>query len=115
MIYILYGLYNLIYQIATIVFLFFANTYLNSFVIPDNLKWRKGILREDLGSLVTAQTILLLVEAGILMLLMYYINKLYLLSFAKADNAKSTALWTAGIFSVITLGFIIVLIYVVFK
>jgi len=52
--YILYGLYNIIYQIATIAFLFFANTYLNSFIIPDSLKWRDGKLREDLGGLETA-------------------------------------------------------------
>jgi hypothetical protein len=113
--YILYGLYNLIYQIATIAFLFFANTYLNSFLIPDSLKWRDGKLREDLGSLATVQTIILLVEAGLLMLLMYYINKRYLLSFAKSDNANNIALWTAGIYSVITVVFIVVLIYTAFK
>ncbi len=113
--YILYGLYNVIYLIATIAFLFFANTNLNVFIIPDNLKWREGKLREDLGSLATAQTIILLVEASLLMLLMYYINKLYLLSFAKADNSNSIALWTAGIYSVITVAFIVVLIYTAFK
>ena len=113
--YILYGLYNVIYQIATIAFLFFANTYLNSFIIPDNLKWRDGKLREDLGNLATAQTIILLVEAGLLMLLMYCINKRYLLSFAKSDNANNIALWTAGIYSVITVVFIVFLINIAFK
>ena len=113
--YILYSLYNIIYQIATIAFLFFANTYLNGFIIPDSLRWRDGKLREDLGGLATAQTIILVVEAALLMLLMYYINKRFLVGFAKAENANSIALWTAGIYSVITVAFIVVLIYTAFK
>ncbi|KIC90279.1 hypothetical protein [Flavihumibacter sp. ZG627] len=113
--YILYGLYNVIYQIGTIAFLFFANTYLNSFVIPDSLKWRDGKLREDLGGLATAQTIILLVEAALLMLLMFYINKRFLFGVVKEDNANSIALWTAGVYSVITVAFIVFLIYTAFK
>lgn len=113
--YILYGLYNVIYQIATIAFLFFANTYLNSLIIPDSLKWRNGKLREDLGGLATAQTIILLVEAALLMLLLFYINKRFLFGVAKAENANSVAVWTARIYSVITVAFIVFLIYTAFK
>ena len=113
--YFIYVLYNLIYQNATIAFLFFANTNLNGFVIPESFKWRDGKLRENLGGLAAAQTIILLIEAGLLMLLMYYINKRFLLSFAKANNGNTIALWTAGIYSVITLAFIAVLIYTAFK
>lgn len=113
--YILYGLYNVIYQIVSIAFLFFANTYLNSFIIPDSLKWRDGKLREDLGGLATAQTIILLVEAALLMFLMLYINRRFLTGIAKASNANSIALWTAGVYGLITVGFILFLIYTAFK
>lgn len=113
--YIIYGLYNLIYQVATIAFLFFANTYLNIFIIPDRLKWRDGKLREDLGGLATAQTIILLVEAALLMLLMHYINRRYLTGITKAANVNSIALCTAGTYSLITIAFIVYLIYTAFK
>lgn len=113
--YILYGLYNLIYQIATFAFLFFANTYLNSFLIPDMLKWRDGKLREDLVGLTTAQTIILLIEAALLMLVIFYINKRFLFGVAKTDNYNIIVLWTAGVYGFITLAFIIFLIYTAFK
>lgn len=113
--YILYGLYNVIYQIVSIAFLFFANTYINCFIIPDSLKWRDGKLREDLGGLATVQTIILLVEATLLMLLLLYINRRFLIGIAKASNVNSIALWTAGAYCLITLAFILFLIYTAFK
>jgi len=113
--YILYGLYNIIYQIATIAFLFFANTYLNSFIIPDSLRWRDRKLIDDLRGLVIAQTVILLIEATLLMLLMFYINKWYLIGIAKAGNANNIAVWTASIYSLITVGVVIFLIYIAFK
>ena len=113
--YILCGLYNLIYQIATIAFLFFANTYLNSFLIPDSLTWRDGKLREDLVGLATAQTIILLIEAALLMLVIFYINKRFLFGVAKTDNSNNIALWTAGVYGFITVAFIVFLIYTAFK
>lgn len=113
--YILYSFYNIIYQIASIAFLFFANTYLNDLIIPDSLKWRDGKLREDLGGLATAQTIILLVEAVLLMLIMFYINKRFLSSIAKTTNANNIATWTAVIYGLITVAFIIFLIYTAFK
>lgn len=113
--YILYTLYNIIFQIASIAFLFFANTYLNDLIIPDSLKWRDGKLREDLGGLATAQTIILLVEVGLLMLIMLYINKRFLSNIAKSANANFIATLTAGIYSIITIAFIVYLIYTAFK
>lgn len=115
MAYILYGLYNVIYHIATIAFLFFANTYLNDFIIPDSLKWRNGKLREDLGVLATVQTVILLIEAILLGLLLLYINKRYLIGIVKVSNDNNIALWTAGIYSIITVAFIAILIYTAFK
>lgn len=113
--YILYGLYNIVYQILTIWFLLMANTYFNGFIIPDSLKWSNGKLRENLAGLATAQTIILLVEAAVLMLLLFYINKRYLVGIAKAENANNIALWTTGIYSFITVVFIVFLIYTAFK
>lgn len=113
--YILYGFYNLIYQIVTVWFLFLANTYYNDVFIPNRFLWKEGKPREDLLNAGIMQTVILLIEAALLMLLMHYINKRYLLSFAKADNANNIALWTAGIYSVITVVFIVVLIYTAFK
>jgi hypothetical protein len=113
--YILYGFYNIIYQVLTIAFLFFANTYLNSFFIPNSLRWRDGKLREDLGGLATAQTIILLAEATLLMLLMLYINRRFLTGIVKVPNENSIALWTAGAYSLITIAFIAFLIYTSFK
>ena len=113
--YILYWFYNIVYQIASIAFLFFANTYLNDLIIPNTLKWRNGRLREDLGSLATAQTIILLVEAALLMLTMFYINKKYLLGIVKTTNENDVAIWTAGAYSLITVIFIIFLTYTAFE
>ena len=84
-------------------------------IIPDNLKWRNGKLREDLGGLATAQTVILLVEAILLMLIIYYTNKWFLSNISKATNANNKATWTTVVYSLITVGFIIFLIYTAFK
>lgn len=108
-------MYNLIYQILSIGFLFFANTYLNSFLIPDSLKWENGRLREDLTSLAIAQLIVLFLEALLLTMFMFYINRWFLSKKVSTNNVKAIALKTAGIYIVITLSFIGLLIYAVFK
>jgi len=113
--YILYGLYNLIYQILTLWLLLLANTYYNWFFIPNNFLWKDGKQRENWFWAGTMQTIILLVEAVLLMLLMFYINRRFLTGIAKAPNANSIALWTAGVYSLITVVFIVILIYTAFK
>ena len=112
---ILYGIYNLVYQVLSLGFLFFANTYLNDFFIPNSLKWKDGRLREDLTSLAVTQTVILVIEAVLLMLLMFYINKRFLSNSAKVNNANETAAWTAGTYLVMTLAFIGFVIYVSVK
>jgi hypothetical protein len=113
--YFIYGFYNLVYQILTIGFLFYANTYLNSFVIPDSLKWKDGVLREDLTGLAIAQTFVLLVEAVVLFFILSYINKKYVASNLKVDSESVLIGWTSGIYLFITIGFIAYLIYAGFK
>jgi hypothetical protein len=112
---ILYSIYNLIYQVLSLTFLFFANTYLNNFFIPNSLKWEDGKLREDLKSLAVAQSTILIIEAVLLMLLMFYINNKFLSNTAKVSNANEIAKWTAGAYLVITLAFIGFVIYASFK
>ena len=113
--YIIYIVYNFIYQILSIGFLFFSNTYLNSLVIPDSFRWKDGKLREDLTGLVIAQTFVLILEATLLTILLYYINKWYISQIVKANNSNTVVLWTVSIYAIITLVFIIFLIYTAFK
>ena len=113
--YIIYGIYNLIYQLFIMCFLFYANTYLNAAFFPDSWIWKDGKLREDTGWLVIPQSLILIIEAALLIFLIYYMNKWYLLSIAKSNNSHSIAAWTKGAYSVITLAFLIYFIYAVSK
>lgn len=113
--YILYGIYNLIYQLFIICFLFYANTYLNAVFFPDSWIWKDGKLREDTSWLVIPQTLILVIEAALLILLIYYFNRWFLSSVAKSINANSIAVWTLRGYSVITLIFLVYFIYAVSK
>lgn len=113
--YVKYGIYNLFFQIASIGFLFYANTYLNWFIIPDSLRFKNGGLREDLTSLALTQATLLIIEAALLLLLIYYINKWYLTNLTGARDPVKVALWTACICAVITVGVILATTYLNFK
>ena len=113
--YILYTLYNLIYQVFSLAFLFYANTYLNDFFIPENLIWKDGKLREDVSAAAAIQTIILIVEAALLVLLIYFVNRKFLASIAKTGNTISVANWTAISYAIITLTFIAWLMYSIFK
>jgi hypothetical protein len=113
--YIIYGTYNLLFQIASIGFLFYANTYLNGFFIPDILRWKNGELNEDLTSLALAQATLLIMEAALLILLIYQLNKWYLSSVANVSDPSKIAIWTAGVYAVITIGLILVTTYTNFR
>ena len=113
--YIIYGVYNLIFQIISIGFLFYANTYLNGFIIPDRLRWENGKLKEDLTGLAVAQSAMLVIEAGLLLLLIYQINKWYLSSVTNAGDPGKIAIWTAGVYAVITVSLIIITTYLNFR
>lgn len=92
-----------------------ANTYFNDIFIPNSFLWKNGKPREDLLPAGIMQTVILLIEAILLGLLLLYINKRYLIGIVKASNANNIALWTAGIYGIITVIFIAVLIYTAFK
>lgn len=109
--YIIYGIYNLLYQVFLLWFLAFAAMYLNSFLIPKSLFWREGKIREDFISTITQATISL-IEAALLILLIYFINKWFLSNIAKSANSIKIANLTAVINIFITLIFIGLLIYV---
>jgi hypothetical protein len=113
--YLIYGIYNFVFQIAAIGFLFYANTYLNELIIPNSLRWKNGRLREDLTALAFAQVIVLIVETLLLMLLFYFFNKWYLSSIANAPNSRKIAFLTAVVFSVITVALIIITTYLNFR
>ena len=112
----LYYMYNLVYQVLSLGFLFFANTYLNNLFIPDSLRWKDRELREDLTGLAMAQLIVLIIEGGLLILIMFYVNRWFLLNVSeKVDDAHRIAMRTSGIQSAITAIFIAFVIYVSFK
>jgi hypothetical protein len=92
-----------------------ANTYFNDIFIPNSFLWKDGKLREDLLPAGIIQTVILLIEAVSLGLLLFYINKRYLIEIAKASNANSIALRTEVIYGIITVTFIAILIYTAFK
>lgn len=113
--YLFYGLYNVLYQGFILGILFYANTFFNANLIPDSFRWTNGKLREDTIYLTIAQSFILVVEAALLILLIYYFNKWFLGSITKSHNTHSIATWTAAAHLVITLIFIIYFIYVISK
>ena len=110
--YITYAFYNIIYQIISLWFLFYANTYINSKIIPDSLRWQNGELRENLTGLAVVQTIVLIIEVAILAFLLHFINKRFL---SNIDNGAVIANWTVIIYLVISLAFVSYLIYAGFR
>jgi hypothetical protein len=100
---IIYVIYNLIYQVITICILFYANTFLNWSFIPNSLQRKEG----DLTGVMIAQILVLIIEAVLLMLIIYFINKWYLVNMAKVSNPRSFAMWTAAIYAAINITMII--------
>jgi hypothetical protein len=109
--YIIYGIYNLVFQIASIGILFYANTYINDWVIPDYLRWKNGELRNDLTGLAFVQAIVLMIEAAVLLSLIYYFNRWYLSRVVNASDPRLIANWTLGVYAVVTAGLIIVVTF----
>jgi hypothetical protein len=110
--YITYAFYNIVFQIISLWFLFYANTYINSKIIPDSLRWQGGELRENLTGLAIAQTIVLIIEVAILAGLLHFINKKFL---SNIDSGAVIANWTVIVYLVISLAFVSYLIYAGFK
>lgn len=113
--YILYSIYNVLYLVFSLWALFYADTYFNAGFIPDSFRWENGKLKENLTLFNVSQLVLLIFESAILLLIIYFINKWYLVNIVKADNNRTIALWTGGIFFLIELVFTSLLIYWSYK
>jgi hypothetical protein len=112
--YIFYGIYNLVYQVTVFWLLLFLGTYFNQAFIPDSLMWKDDKPRTDTTGLTgaaTIETLVLLIETSILILLIYFINRLFLNhSFGKNLNNK-VLIWTVRINVILSICFIGILIW----
>lgn len=87
--YLLYGVLNLFFFLVTLFCLLYASTYINLRLVPD------GLHKDSLLGFINI--IMVLIEAAVMIFLIYLVNKLMLKDDYNAVNAKSIALKTAGI------------------
>jgi len=113
--YLIFGIYNLLYQALSICFFLYANTYLNGFLVPHNYYWEVNKQREDLTAASITQTIILGGEAFLLMLVISKINKWHLSKNIQTKNPKKIVSLVNGIYMTISLIFIGIIIYASFK
>lgn len=111
---LIYCSYNLIYQIFSIWLLFYANTYLNDFLIPQNIKWVDSKLRIDLTSYFITKSIVLTFEFILLFIIIRFIDKWFLNKFI---NEKQFLIfnWTMGLYLIISFACVVLLIYSIFN
>ncbi len=112
---IIYIIYNLIYQIFIICFVFYANTFLNNIFIPNSFIWKDGHRREDMLPMTITQSVILVIQVSLLMLLIYFIDKWFLLNIVKSNNSKDIAIRTIKVYSIITFIFLAYFIYAISK
>jgi hypothetical protein len=103
--------YNIMFAVLTVYFLLFAGTYLNDAFIPDKLRWRNGIILKSPNWDDVISILILIIEAIILMYILFLINKKYLKSFLSSQNYISVAKRTTWIISIIPFLFIIMCLY----
>lgn len=109
----LYGIYNFGYQILTYPILLWLAVYLNDLFIPANLMWKNNNSRIDIwGSTGAAiyESIALIAETGVLIFIIYSINKLFLKYIMRNKNYHKITNWTAKINIIICLFYIIMLV-----
>ena len=87
--YLLYGGLNLFFFLVTLFCLLYVSTYVNLRFVPDRF-YRDSIL----GFI---NIVMVLIEAAVMIFLIYLVNKLILRHDYSTVNAKSIALKTAGI------------------
>lgn len=112
--YIIYFAINLFYQIFTIWFLLFANTYLNELLFPKDLKWSNGRLNNNLTSFFYAKSFLLVIEFILLSVIIIITNKWFLNQFI-IDKKNILFNCTISIYLIITLLFVVLIIYTIFS
>ena len=109
-----YRIYNVIYQIVILFWLLYANTYLNDMVIPESIMWKDNKRRMDtvgLTEYAIMKSSILVVQALVLILLIYFINRIIL-----SGSEKSRIAWrTAKINVIVSLCFIVLLIWGSFR
>jgi uncharacterized protein YqhQ len=116
--YIIYIVYNLIYQLVSFWLLLYIGIYFNVRFIPESLMWKNNKPRTDLAGLTGVAAIdvlLFLLEATVLILLIYFVNKLFLRGSKGADHRDIIAKRTAKINAILLLCFIAILIWDIFK
>ncbi len=93
---LLYGCYNIFSIIVSIYVISFLNTYVNSFFIPNGFRWNdEGVLRDDLTLFGITQFVITNIEALLIIVAMYFINKYYLGRVVKVgENGKAIVFWT---------------------
>lgn len=99
-------------------FFLYSNTHLNEGLVPESLMWKDKEPRTDgagLGGVAAIKTSALLVEATILILLMYFINKLFLRGLKEKDSINIIAKRTAKINMISSICFIAILIWGSFR
>lgn len=116
--YIIYIIYNFIYQLVSCFFFLYANTFLNEALVPESLMWKGNQPRTDragLSGVAVIKTSALLIEAAVLILLVYFLNR-WFLSYAWGKNSPNRVLsWTVRINIILSLCFMAVLIWGSFR
>jgi hypothetical protein len=116
--YAFYIIYNFVYQLCCLWFFLYANTYLNEVLVPESLIWKNNEQRTDLaglGGAAAIKTSVLLIEAAVLILLIYFINKLILSDTEEKDSRNAIAKRTAKINIIASFCFIAILIWGSFR
>jgi hypothetical protein len=110
--YVIYIAYNLIYELVSLFIILYAETYLNSFLIPDKFIWNKDGTKR-IHPVIWARIediVLLLIEGAVLLLLIYFLNR-WFLGFTKINRPEIILKWTTVVLSLCTLFFICSLIF----
>jgi hypothetical protein len=69
---------NVVNQLLVFFILIFANTYINDKAGPNGLLWQDNHLRMGMAIMVgfaAIKTLILILEGGLILLLMYYLNR----------------------------------------
>jgi len=105
--YIIYIIYNLIYETVSLFLILYAESYLNGFLIPESFIWnKKGTKKEHPVGAEIIDLILLCVEGALLLILLYFVNRWFLATFTNATRPNIILKWTISVLSIITIVFI---------
>jgi hypothetical protein len=93
--YICYGIYNLALSIIVLWILLYLEMYINDLFIP----FSRWAMHGNISLIyLISSFIIVLTESSILFLLVYFINKRYLLNVVKTNKSKTIAIFTLILF-----------------